>query len=313
MKRIILLFLLTLYVWDIVAQNYTEQNLNIPVAKDSVYGTLLTPKNIVKQTLVIIIPGSGLTDRNGNQTGLQNNSLKFLAEALSEQGISTYRYDKSIIHQLKQEGFKEEDIDFKNFINEAQAVTDYFRAQGIYDKIILSGHSQGSLVAMLATPGRADAYISLCGASQSIDVTLAQQLHRQFPQYDQDINNILKALKSGETIKDINPTPLLSMFRPSVQPFLISWMQYNPENYITDIEVPVLIVGGTKDLQVPVSDAEHLHSLSTNAQLLVVKDMNHVLKTIEGQELENKMSYINPDLPVAKALVQGMLDFINNL
>ncbi len=313
MKRILLLLFLSLCVWNIVAQNYTEQNLNIPVTRDSIYGTLLIPKNIVKQTLVILIPGSGLTDRNGNQAGLQNNSLKYLTESLSEQGISTYRYDKSIIHQYKQKGFKEEEVDFDNFINEAKTVTDYFKAQGVYNKIILAGHSQGSLVAMLATPGKADAYISLCGVSQSLDVALAQQLHQQLPQYDQEVYNILKALKSGETVKEINPTPLLSIFRPSVQPFLISWMQYNPENYITDIEVPVLIVGGTKDLQVPVSDAKHLHSLAKNAKLLIVKDMNHVLKIIEGQDLENKMSYMNPDLPVAKALVQGLLDFINNL
>ena len=90
-----------------------------------VNGTLLQPKN-AQDTIAIIIGGSGPTDRNGNQRTSQNNSLKKLAQGLSNDGIATFRYDKRIFALIQQNALVEEKISFDDFVNDAIAVIDYF-------------------------------------------------------------------------------------------------------------------------------------------------------------------------------------------
>ena len=312
MQKSITFILIGLLSWVSFSQNFKEQNFNIPIEKDSIYGTLLTPSFNQPEKLVIIIPGSGPTDRNGNQAMMQTNSLKFLAEQLSNEGIATYRFDKSMIHQMTQEGFSEAQVNFDDFVADAKAVIDYFANTGNFDKIIVAGHSQGSLVGLLASADTTDAYISLCGPSESIDVTIVDQINKQLPDKKGETERILSLLKKGETATDVDPG-LMMIFRPSVQPFMISWMKYVPKEEIKKLSVPILIVGGTKDMQVPVADAEVLNLSAENSQLLIVENMNHIFKIIEGNELENQMSYINPELPVSEKLVEGILKFISDL
>lgn len=308
-KSLVLTLSFFLFHLAISAQDYKEHELAVPIAIDSIYGTLLTPSAIEKPTLVILIPGSGPTDRNGNQGAYANNSLKFLAEALSSRGVATYRYDKSIISMLKAANFKEGDILFSKFIEEAKSVITFFKNSNKYAKIYVAGHSQGSLVGMIASKNLADGFISLAGPGTSIDNTLREQLVKSLPQLEESITKTLVKLKSGEKDTEFNPM-LASIFRLSVQPFLIDWMQYDPQIELKKLQIPILIINGTKDLQVLEKEAYTLQKAKSLSQLVIIDNMNHIFKEIKGDTMENQLSYTKPDLPIMEELVAVIVKFI---
>ena len=313
MKPINSLFLGSfLFFQSLFSQTFVEKSVHIAIQKDSIYGTLLQPKTNEKKLVAILIPGSGPTDRNGNQGMLQNNSLKYLAEALSEKGMATYRFDQSVISQSKFLGFKEENYSFSELVTEVKIITAYLKNQYKFSKIVLIGHSQGSLVGMLAVSDEVDAYISLCGSGQSIDVLLKEQLVQQVPQLEESYTKTLNQLKNGETVTDVNPM-LYSLFRPSVQPFLRDWMQYNPSEILSKLQIPILIIGGTKDIQVSDNEANILFKSNPKSKLVIIDNMNHIFKEIKGPLSENQMSYMNPSLPIMPQLVNEIYNFIQPL
>jgi alpha/beta superfamily hydrolase len=161
-------------------KTYSVEDLSISKWID---GTLLSPNNTENPSLAIIIAGSGPTNRNGNQNFLQNNSLKKLAEGLTNNGIATFRYDKRIVKQIRK-GNVDKNMMFDDFVSDASDVIDFFKAKETYSKIYIIGHSQGSLVGMLSAKDKADGFISLAGAGQNIgDVFSVQCRHSTF--YDQ--------------------------------------------------------------------------------------------------------------------------------
>ncbi|MEZ4841955.1 MAG: alpha/beta hydrolase [Flavobacteriaceae bacterium] len=309
MKTILLFFITLWNVTVIFSQNeIIGEELSIPSKKMDVKGTFLIPQNFSKGKIVILIPGSGPTDRNGNQPGFTNNSLKLLAEALYKNNIASFRYDKSVLHSIKNKDFKEEDISFNDFIDDAVSVVKYFKNDERFSSIIIAGHSQGSLVGMIAATG-ADAFISLAGAGRSIDLVFQEQLLNQAPALKDDIAKTLDSLRVGKIDKNYNKL-LSAIFRESVQPFLISWIKHNPQVEIQKLTIPVLIVNGTKDIQVKVEDAELLHKNAKFSKLVIVENMNHVLKEIDGGINENMSSYNKPELPLSTQLVDEMIAFI---
>ncbi|MDO9262107.1 MAG: alpha/beta hydrolase [Flavobacteriaceae bacterium] len=294
------------------AQNlaFIEKEYNVQISTTEINGTLLTPNTIKKIPLVIFIPGSGPTDRNGNSGMMKNNSLKFLAEALSNQNIATYRFDKSVLTAVKKEGFKEDNIRFEDEVEEVKEMVTHFKKNKSFSKIYLMGHSEGSLVGILAAKNEVDGLISIAGAGRPIDEIIAEQIVKQAPFLKEDTVKILEELKKGKLVDEVNPY-LISLFRKSVQPYLISWIKYHPQQEIHQLKIPVLIINGTKDIQVPASDAELLKAANLDADLLIIKDMNHIFKRIEGDLIENQQSYTNPDLPVMPELVTAIATFIN--
>lgn len=311
MKKLLLLFTIIFFAMSLslYSQEYKETNVAIPIANDSIYGTLLSPLDMEKPPIVILIAGSGATDRNGNQGPLTNNSLKFLAEGLSSRGIATYRYDKSVLSLLKSEDFKEESIVFSKFIKDAKFVLRFFKNENNYSKIYVAGHSQGSLVGMVSSMDIADGFISLAGPGSSIDIVLKEQLLNQAPQFEENITATLEKLKEGKKDTEFNPM-LSSVFRLSVQPFLIDWMQYDPQEYIKKLTIPVLLINGTKDIQVWKKEANLLKKAKPEAQLLFIENMNHIFKEIDGGITENQQSYMNPDLPVMEELIEAIAKFV---
>ncbi len=276
-------------------------------------GSLLLPDTTKAIPLVIIIAGSGPTDRNGNQTFLKNNSLKFLAEALYKKGIATFRYDKRIFKLLKQGNLKEENIDFDDFITDAQSVVNFFKNDNRFSKLIIAGHSQGSLVGMIVSQNDVDAFISLAGAGQEIDDVIVDQLAKQAPALKDDARLAFDDLRVYGTVTNLKPE-LASILRPSVQPFINSWMQYNPQTEINKLTIPVLIINGDKDMQVQISEAENLKEALPTSKLIIIPNMNHILKEVKTDDLlENQQTYSNPDLPVVAQLITEISVFINNL
>lgn len=273
-----------------------------------VQGTLLKPSNVEKPPLVIMIQGSGPTDRNGNQPFMQNDSFKKMANELAKEGVATFRYDKRI-SQMSKLNLKEEDMRFDDFVKDAAAALDYFADSPDFGKTIVLGHSQGSLVGMLAARDEADAFISIAGAAEPIDSIIVQQIAAQMPQLKAGMQETFKEIRENSSTSNYDPL-LQSIFRPSVQPFIASWMKYNPKEELVKLDLPVLIINGTKDLQVTEIEAEKLAKADPDAELVILDGMNHILRKIEGSDLENSKSYNEPRLPLHPDLIPTIVTFI---
>ena len=287
--------------------NVTTQELTINQYID---GTLLVPNAVENPILAIIIADSGPTDRNGNQNFQKNNALKKLAERLSNENIATFRYDKRIVKQIKR-GHVNPNISFEDFITDATSVISYFKSQNYYSKIVVIGHGQGSLVGLAASKEGADQFISLAGSGKPIDQVIIDQITQMDPALVKDTKQAFEILKEGKTTKNY-PQALSGIFSPDLQPFMMSWMRYNPQELIADLDIPVLIVNGTKDLQVSTSEAELLQSKSSNADLKLIDNMNHVLFIIEGKELENSKSYNESFRSISDELINELVRFIKD-
>ncbi len=290
-------------------QDKTYQEKEISVT-EWVDGTLLKPNAIEKPSLAIIIAGSGPTNRDGNQNFLQNNSLKKLAETLTNNGIATFRYDKRIVKQIRQ-GNVDKDIMFDDFVSDAIAVVDYFKAQDTYTKIYVIGHSQGSLIGMLAAKDKTDGFISLAGAGNNIGDVLVEQVSKMAPTLEEETQRVVNGLKQGEMVENF-PAPLASIFNLGVQPFMMNWITYNPTEILANLDMPILIINGTKDLQVSESEAEILKNANEKATLKIIKNMNHVLFEIEGDELENSKSYNESSRALSPELITTITEFIKS-
>jgi alpha-beta hydrolase superfamily lysophospholipase len=288
-------------------ENYVSQDIKV---NSLVYGTLFQPK-AGSNSLVIIIAGSGPTDRDGNQQMMQNNSLKMLGQDLAKEGIATFRYDKRIFTLLKQQALQEDKLRFDDFVEDAVSTINYFKTKNKYDAIYVLGHSQGALVGLLAAQQtEVTGYISLAGAGQGIDQTIVNQIGLQMPGLKDDAAQALATLKEKGSVKDFSPA-LTSILRKSVQPFMASWMQYDPAVEIQKLTIPVLIINGTRDLQVDMNEAEALKGAAPNAQLSVIENMNHVLKEVSDDQMENAKSYNEPSRPLAPMLVETIKNFIS--
>lgn len=305
--KFLVLFISLCFSSSLLAQesNFTKQDISVNKHID---GTLLSPNNVKKPNLAIIIAGSGPTDRDGNQNFLKNNSLKKLAVNLTNNNIATYRYDKRIVKQLKSNNL-DKNIIFDHFVTDAKSVIDYFKSTKNFNKIYVIGHSQGSLVGMLAAKDRADGFISLAGAGQSIDQVIIEQVNKTAPNFTEDTKRIFKTLKEGKTTTDY-PMALSSIFNIEIQKFMINWMKYNPTEVLSTLNIPILVINGTKDLQVSETEAKLLKEANKDATLKIIENMNHVLVTIDGDDLENSKSYAETQRPIAEGLIEAITDFI---
>lgn len=306
MKYSLLIFLF--YFGVVASQNkkFNAEDLSITPLID---GTLIVPETTEKLPLAIIIGGSGPTDRNGNQQMMENNSLRFLAEGLSNNNIASFRYDKRIVKQMKKRTIDEKNTNFADFIGDAEAVLGYFKNDKRFSKIYILGHSQGSLIGMVAAQKGADGFVSIAGAGQEIDDVIVDQLAKQAPGLVDNARTSFDDLRANGVANNYSPG-LASIFRKEIQPFIFSWMQYDPKVEITKLKIPVLILNGDKDLQVQVSEAELLKSAKPDAEYKIIPKMNHVLKEIDGNDLENSKSYNIYNLPVMPELVNTITDFI---
>lgn len=315
MKKPILLLLILLSTIcfsqenkELISFNKKEITIN-PLLQGALYSPLKENK---KTNLVILIAGSGPTDRDGNQKGMTNNSLKYLAEDLAKNDIATFSYDKRIIAQMAAGTMDEKTLLFDDFIKDSKDILTFFKNQKKYNKIIIAGHSEGALIGMITANGNADAYISLAGAGRTIDAIIVEQIEKKAPFLKEEVQKNLESLKNGK-IFELKNQMLASLFRESVQPYMISWIKYNPQNEIKKLQIPVLILNGTKDLQVTVSEAELLKKAKPEAKLAIIEDMNHIFKEIKGDNSENMKSYTDPNLPVTVKLVTTITLFIKSL
>jgi pimeloyl-ACP methyl ester carboxylesterase len=178
-------------------------------------------------------------------------------------------------------------------------------------KIIVIGHSEGSLIGMIVSQQKNVAkFISIAGVGQSADKTLLEQLKAQSPIVLDQVTPIINKLVQGETVENVPPM-FNSLFRPSVQPYLISWFKYDPQKEIKKLDIPVLIIQGTTDIQVSIVDAKKLSIANQNAQMIIIEGMNHIFKEAVSDRQKNIETYNRPEIPVKKELIKVITDFIN--
>lgn len=283
----------------------------------TLHSTLLLPKDISRRMpMVLLLSGSGPTDRNGNSAVLpgKNNSLQMLAEGLASNGIASLRYDKRGVGESAGAMVAEADLRFETYVDDAVAWCEQLRKDKRFSAVIIAGHSEGSLIGMLAAKRcNADGFISIAGAGRAAADILRTQLTGKLPpKLATQSDAILKNLEAGKTSENA-PPELAAIYRPSVQPYLISWFRYDPAKSIAALTVPILIVQGTTDLQVSVDDAKRLASANPKAKLLLIEGMNHVLKEVPPDRDKQIASYSNPDLRLAPEFLISIVDFVRKV
>jgi pimeloyl-ACP methyl ester carboxylesterase len=290
---------------------FSEKETWVISGRDTLYGTVTEPLNLKRFPVVLLIAGSGPTDRNGNNPQMKNDALKQVGYALAEEGIASVRYDKRGIAASRSAGISEKDLRFENYIIDAEAWINALRKTDRYTTVIVAGHSEGSLIGMVAAK-KADKFISIAGAGRSIDIVLKEQLINQPQPVKEHAFGILDTLKMGIHPTTVNPL-VFSLFRPSIQPYMISWIKYDPAKQIdtlNQLKIPVLIIQGTRDIQVSVKDAELLKAANPSAQLLLIEQMNHVLRKVEDNRNVNLATYYKTDPPIEKELTDAIIKFI---
>jgi uncharacterized protein len=307
MKSYILILLFSILYYSQI----NAEEVSIIVNGCNIKGTLEVPKSNQPVDVALIIAGSGPTDRDGNNRLIgNNNSYKMIAELLMKNGIASLRYDKRAIGASDK--VDESGLLFDTYINDAVEWVKYLKNDKRFSKVIIIGHSEGSLIGMIAAKhSDASKYISLNGAGKPIYKILDEQIVKNKLPEDllKQYRSIMDSLKQGNLVKNVSPA-LLSLFRPSVQPYLISWFKYDPCKEISNLAIPILIIGGTTDIQVDVEDAQLLSKSNKNSELAVIENMNHILKEVPTSDRTiNSQSYSNPELPLSDELCKKLIDF----
>jgi uncharacterized protein len=282
------------------------------ISAGTLFGTALVPdagtSAAARVPAVLIVAGSGPTDRDGNSgTVLRTDCYRLLAEALRASGIASVRYDKRGVGASTAALHDESEVHFDDLVADVVAWIAKMRADTRFGKIGIAGHSEGSTIGMIAALStQADAFISLEGPGFPAAETLRRQLSVALaatPQLEEQSSAILDALVAGKTVADV-PAALAALYRPSVQPYLISWFRRDPRIEIAKLTCPVAVVQGTADLQVTVDDAKALVAALPTARAFTIEGLTHPLKHTSDPSPENQKAtvYIDPAIPIDPAV-----------
>jgi len=283
---------------------------DLVTATGTIFGTLELPAARAPVPVVLLIAGSGPTDRDGNSSMLpgKNDALEQIADALAARGIASVRYDKRGVAVSAPAGGSEADLRFDAYVGDAIAWVRKLRADKRFSRLTIVGHSEGSLIGMIAAArASADGFVSLEGAGRPAGVVLREQIDKQTaaaPELRAQADHIIDELSAGRTVADPPPS-LGALFRASVQPYLISWFRYDPAHEIAAVRGRAAIVQGTADVQVSLADGDRLHGALPSANYVVVQGMNHVLKHAPDTSTPAAIAagYTNPDLPVEQPVI----------
>jgi pimeloyl-ACP methyl ester carboxylesterase len=291
-----------------------SEQMQLDTGTGVLYGTLSLPAADGRLPAVLIIAGSGPTDRDGNTpliTG-RNDSLKLLAEGLEGYGIASLRYDKRGVAASRAAMEDESKLTFDSYVDDAVGWVRRLESDPRFSSVGVIGHSEGSLIGMVAARrAGAAAFVSVAGAGEPLDQTVLRQLQDRAPALVEDARRITAALRSGETVPLAEiPVDLQPLFRPNVQPFLISEFRYDPAAEIAKLEIPVLVIVGSHDLQSSLADARRLAGAQPSAQLRIVEGMNHVLKQSPADPQANFATYGDPSLPLDPTFLEAVGGFL---
>ena len=299
----------------LVAAAPAERPLTAPGPLAPLSGTLLDAGK--RAPVIVIIPGSGPTDRDGNSPlGVTASNLRLLAEGLAKRGISTVRIDKRGMFGSKAAIANGNDVTIAAYADDAHAWAKAARAATGAKCVWLLGHSEGSLVALAAGQDRTDlcGVISVSGMGRKAGDVMREQF-RANPGNAPILAAVLGMLDSLEQGKRVDsktlPAPLPAYFPDSVQPYLMNLMAQDPAKLAASLKLPLLIVQGDRDLQVKVADANALASAQPKAKLVIVPAVNHMLKIVSPDTpAANAATYGDLSLPIAPGVVDAIAGFV---
>lgn len=302
----------------------TTDTVRLETTSGVIVGSLVCPAapTALPVPMVLLLSGSGPTDRDGNSALApgRNDALRMLADSLAARGIASVRYDKRGVGASRGAARAESELRFDAYVEDAAAWIHQLRDDRRFSTITVVGHSEGSLVGMLATRAAgADGFVSLAGAGRPAGQVLRSQLAAGLPKpLLEEADYVLGILEAGRTTDSLPPgiaqvPPIARLFRPSVQPYLVSWFRYDPAVELARLAVPVLVVQGSTDLQVAPSEASALVRARRDRTRLIVEGMNHVLKLVPADPAAQMRSYQDPSLPVPSQLVDAIVTFIGQV
>ena len=293
---------------------YVEKRLYINPKSGFVRGTQSFPRGKDTALVCLIIPGSGPIDRNGNNGNILHTDMyKMLSDSLATRGYAVIRYDKHGIGDSREIDFNEYSLRFEDYVRDASAWIKDMKKNSNFSRVVVIGHSEGSLVGMLAADSsHADGFISIAGPAKSADTLILDQLKSQQLTIYEEAVRITERLKRGEKVDTISPL-LQAVYRPSVQGYLTSWFKYRPASQIQLMKIPTLIVQGTTDIQVNVAEGKALKAAKPDAELVLLNGMNHVLKTAPMDKGMNLATYFNNNIPLHSELVPSLVAFLQKI
>ncbi|MFC4425251.1 alpha/beta hydrolase [Deinococcus navajonensis] len=296
-----------------------DVTLEVPGARLS--ATLQTPDGPghPRPPVALILAGSGPTNRDGDSAAGAAGTYRKLAANLAARGIATLRPDKRGIGASTAADPREEALTVDDLVSDARAWLAWLSAQPDLGPVVVIGHSEGGTVALAAlqdqagaAPSPAKALILLAVPGEDIGTTIRRQITQNPanpPELVQETNRILEALSRGERVTEVLPL-LAPVFRPSVQPYLISSLKYDPVRLISAVNLPTLILQGDRDLQVRVEDARLLADAQPAAHLHLARGVNHVLVPAPLNPAANFATYADAELPLERGLVTAIVDFM---
>ena len=278
-------------------------------------GTLEVPKVTAKVPVVLLIAGSGPTDRDGNSVLIAGkpNYFKLLDDQLVAKNIAVLRYDKRGVG-ASTTSKKQEELVLEDFAEDASACIKFLKNDPRFSKIIIAGHSEGALIGMIASSKeKPDAFISLAGPGLPLDEILKRQFKEALKAEDLKTGlQLIDSVKSGFQVNTKHNPVFESVFSAKLYPFVHSLLQYNGSKELKKLKIPVLIVQGSTDLQVGQENATLLKKAYPTAQLKIIEGMNHVLKEAPADRAKNLQTY-SADLPLHPQLSSTIVQFVNSL
>lgn len=305
-----LLVLAVLYSGLGGAAHASERDVSINGGAAALHGTLETAEGRDDTgPAVLILGGSGPTDRDGNSTlGATPNELKQLADSLSAAHIISLRIDKRGIGASAAALSSETELRIGTYVDDAVAWVNWLEAQPRVRCVVIAGHSEGALIAFLtAQRTKVCGVISMEGAGRPLGTVLREQFARALPEaLRSDANTTLSELEAGRRVANTNPAS--PMFRPSVQPYLISELSLDPAAEARKVAAPLLLIQGSRDSQVTMADVDLLAKARPDARTLIVPDMIHPLKIVPA-ELPRPAGGLGA-LPLAPAVATAVISFV---
>jgi alpha-beta hydrolase superfamily lysophospholipase len=320
-----------------------EQEVTFTSGTDTIYGTILVPRNGTKLPAALLISGSGPTDRDGNSALLPGkvDSQKTMARILGDQGVASLRFDKIGTGKTGLASFAShlDDLDFNTYVDTARAAFQYLRNRPDIDssRILILGHSEGALISLVLaanSQNQVKALALINGLSKpylqtirdqttagvSASIAAGQMSPSQGDQILSALDSIGKTLVQTGKLPDAAQIPpaMRSLFVPANAKFLATVSQYDAGLIAASLPktLPVLVTCGEKDIQISCADVQHVldgfkQAGNNRVTSVSLKNSNHVLKVVEGDG-NGTADYVNPALPFSDQMKQALIEFMKS-